>query len=213
MTTPTLLHVDDDADLLRQSAISLAAVGEDADLAVETVADPSTALDRLAAGDVACLVSDSLRTADGESFVAAARRAAPDVPVVLFTGKRWRDAVPEATATGVAGYVHKGAGAFQRLASVVEHRTAAAEDGWTVVGVHDPASGRELAVTVAEALASLVGVSPLDFPSLYAAVDGEALEALVESEPSVRVEFTLEDLRVAVDGEGAVAVRSRDDVG
>lgn len=118
MTHLRLLHVDDDPDFLDLSARVFGGFGDR--YAVETVDDAGAALDRLARGGVDCLVSDSLRTATGEAFVVAARRAAADLPIVFRTGSEWDAVATDADAAGTAGYVRKGRGDFARLRETVD---------------------------------------------------------------------------------------------
>jgi DNA-binding NarL/FixJ family response regulator len=101
----TVLHVDDDPDVLELSRTSFRRQAED----VETVVASSAAegLDVLGSRSVDCVVSDSLRCPDDRPFVVAVREAAPSVPILLFTAKKWDDVAESAVEAGVAEYVRK----------------------------------------------------------------------------------------------------------
>ena len=212
----TLLHVDDDPDLL--AVTDRMAAGRN--VAVRSTTDADAALDRLDGID--CVVGDSIRTADGESFVLAARRAAPDVPIVLFTAKEWEAVETAAAAAGADGYVQKGdAGSFRDLFDRIEavagtrrperelFEVASLRDepGWTVVDRYDRDADDELGVWLLEAIDRHTGHDVADCPPLFDVVDPEALDALLASTTEAVVDFRYLDYQLCIDALGDLAIR------
>jgi CheY-like chemotaxis protein len=211
MNEHTVLHVDDDASLLELSGRTLR---EDApELTVATATSADEGLRTLERERVDCVVSDSVRTASGESFVDVVRRRRPDLPVVVFSGASFG-----AGATDAAAVVRKGTpGDLERLSTTV---SALVADGdlpgseWTLLTRYDPAEGRGLVPALALALADHLDREPTDLPPLYDTVDPDALAAVVSPrdrdgspDAAVRVEFDYLDRRVRVTRSGHVAVR------
>jgi DNA-binding NtrC family response regulator len=206
MTGRAILHVDDDPDFLALSETVLADF--EGVTGVETHTDVSTALDRVAAGDVDCLLSDSVMTSDGDPLVVAARRTAPELPIVVFTGQEWATAGATAATAEAAGYVRKGIGCFERLRGVLEavddDRSAPAA---VTLARHDWESDEELVVTLAGALATIQATTPETVDPIGEWVDVEALETLLSSASvDVAVSVTLGSARLLVGGDGRVAV-------
>lgn len=129
-----VLHVDDDpqfADLTVEFLESL----NDA-VQVQTVTDPTQALDTLSPEAIDCIVSDyDMPGMNGIEFLEAIREHHPDLPVILFTGKGSEEVASEAISAGVTDYLQKNPGTDQfhlllnRITNAVEQRraTAAAE--------------------------------------------------------------------------------------
>ncbi|SFR52394.1 response regulator [Halogeometricum limi] len=103
----TVLHVDDDPDTLELSALTLERLGGD-DVDVETATDATEALELLDSAAVDCLVTDSLRLADGQAFVVAARERDASLPIVFYTGKAWDEVAADALEARISQYVRKG---------------------------------------------------------------------------------------------------------
>jgi CheY-like chemotaxis protein len=102
----TVLHVDDDPSFLGLTSRLFEREAEGVEAV--TAATTEEAFERIERERVDCVVSDSIRTEDGEPFVAAVRRQHPETPVVLFTGTEWEELDPDAVEAGVASYVQKG---------------------------------------------------------------------------------------------------------
>ncbi|MFB6154658.1 MAG: PAS domain S-box protein [Haloferacaceae archaeon] len=101
-----VLHVDDDPAVARLSSTVLERECENA--SVETTSAPETALDRLAEGDVDCVVSGyDLPSCDGVEFLRRVRDLDGDVPFVLFTGTGSEEVASEAISAGVTEYLRK----------------------------------------------------------------------------------------------------------
>lgn len=155
----TVLHVDDDPSFLELAARLYER--EAGDVEVATATTPEEAFELLGgsgdgdgdgdadAGGIDCVVSDSLRTASGESFVDELRRRHPTVPIVLCTGAAWEE-VAGAAQADVSAYVQKGsADALTALASRVRELTGegdadAAVDVAAVADAGDTASPERL---------------------------------------------------------------------
>jgi PAS domain S-box-containing protein len=113
-----VLHVDDDPDFLELAATALEA--QDDRLHVATTTDIESALERLEADEVDCVVSDyEMPVMDGIAFLEAVRERAPELPFVLFTGKGSEAVASEAISAGVTDYLQKqsGSGQFAVLAN------------------------------------------------------------------------------------------------
>lgn len=113
----TVLHVDDDPDVGDIVAYFLEDAVGDATVVTET--DPAAALDRVARGDVDCVVTDlEMSGMDGLDLARALDATHPDVPVVLFTSRDWPTVAGEPGAEHVSGHVHKAGGhrQFETLA-------------------------------------------------------------------------------------------------
>lgn len=104
--TETVLHVDDDpgvGDLVThflQEAV--------AGVSVVTETDPSSALDRVARGDVDCVVTDlEMPGTDGLDLARTLDSAQSEVPVVLFTSHDWEAVAGDPGAEHVSTHVSK----------------------------------------------------------------------------------------------------------
>ncbi|WP_049935910.1 PAS domain S-box protein [Haloplanus natans] len=110
MTEPIhVLHVDDDPAFAELTATFL----ERADdrFVVDSVTSVEAGLDRLAATDVDCVVSDyEMDRLTGIEFLDAIRTGYGDLPFVLFTGKGSEEIASEAISAGVTDYLQKGRG-------------------------------------------------------------------------------------------------------
>ncbi|PSQ57994.1 MAG: HTR-like protein, partial [Halobacteriales archaeon SW_9_67_25] len=107
----TVLHVDDDPDVLDITATFLQRADRRFEVVTET--DPDAALDRLDGG-VDCVVSDyQMPAMDGLAFLDAVRDEAPELPFVLFTGKGSEEIASDAISAGVTDYLQKRTGTDQ----------------------------------------------------------------------------------------------------
>ena len=120
-----VLHVDDEADFADVTAAYLER--EDDRLCVETATAPSEGLDRLAAGDFDCVVSDyDMPRQNGIEFLESVRERHPDLPFILFTGKGSEAVASDAIAAGVTGYLQKQSesGQYELLANRITNAVA-----------------------------------------------------------------------------------------
>jgi hypothetical protein len=233
----TVLHVDDDPDVLDLSS-DWASVRDE--VTWLTAADPDTGMELLSSRDVDCLVSDSFRTADGELFVTHAADARPDLSVVLFSSKPAGDFDPELEGSNVQ-YVKKGsADPFQTLldrvleltdvsstddvpstvdvAPRIERRADGSDasgtsDHWVPIARFQPGERDDLSAVIVSAVEEHTGRDAAEFPPLYDSIDADALAALCRrpdgrSRDGVQVRFFYADHELAVTGEGLVLVRS-----
>jgi CheY-like chemotaxis protein len=120
-----VLHVDDEESFAELAATFLER--ENDAFEVETATTGAAALDRLAAGDVDCVISDyAMPRMDGLELLEAVREAHGDLPFVLLTGKGGEAVAAEAVSAGVTEYFRKESGTEQyavlanRIAGVVE---------------------------------------------------------------------------------------------
>jgi PAS domain S-box-containing protein len=91
---------------------------------VESISDIDIALERLADGDIDCVISDyDMPEQNGIEFLQTVREGYPDLPFVLFTGKGSEEIASEAVAAGVTSYLQKGIGEsqFTVLANRIEN--------------------------------------------------------------------------------------------
>jgi len=110
--TARLLHVDDDPGLGELVAEFLERESDDLDVVTETSA--ADGLDRLAADDIDCVVSDyDMPEIDGLAFLERVRAEYPDLPFILFTGKGSEAVASEAIAGGATDYLQKESGTEQ----------------------------------------------------------------------------------------------------
>lgn len=226
----TVLHVDDDPDVLDLS--SDWAGGRD-EFDWLTTTDPDTGMELLSARDVDCLVSDSFRTPDGDPFVTRAADAFSDLSVVLFTSMARADLDPEIEASDVQ-YVQKGSGdpfdtLFDRVltlagpvspptdvaprATMRDGRGDDTADGWVPIARYRADERDDLATVIVSAVEEYTGRDATEFPPLYEAIDADALEALCyrpngEPRSGVQVRFYYADRELAVTSDGLVLVRS-----
>ncbi|WP_281195214.1 GAF domain-containing protein [Halorubrum sp. F4] len=107
-----VLHVDDERELAEMAATFLER--EDDRIDVEIASNASEGLDRVADGDVDCVVSDyDMPGRNGIEFLEAVREAHPDLPFVLYTGKGSEEVASDAIASGVTDYLQKESGTSQ----------------------------------------------------------------------------------------------------
>jgi CheY-like chemotaxis protein len=211
----SVLHVDDEPEVLDLSTQLFERA--DADLSTITAGSGPEGMDALASHDVDCIVSDSVRMPDGESFVEAASRTT-DAPIVLFTAKEWREVASDAVSANVSEYVRKADNADYQ--TVVDHVRRLCDDGPSVdgdrrlIGRHDFGSHAELGVSIVEAVEEAVGGDSSDFGPLYDAIDADALERLFapvagrSSTDDVEVHFQYEGLDITVTADGNITTTS-----
>ncbi|WP_436931307.1 ATP-binding protein [Halosimplex halobium] len=119
-----VLHVDDDPEYA-EFGDAVAAANER--LAVERVTDAEAALERLADGNVDCVVAEyDLPGRDGLALLDAVRDDHSDLPFVLFTDEGSEAVASEAIAAGVTDYLPKGSDA-DRPAKLADRVEAAVE--------------------------------------------------------------------------------------
>lgn len=180
MTEQTLiLLVDDEPDDPAAAADALEGERDRFRVAAETAADGG--LDRLADGDVDCVVSGlELADADGLTFLDAVRDADPTVPFLLYTGEGSEAVASAAVAGGVSEYVPKALGGDQ-YAALAERIENAVED-------RGSAGGDELERyrTAVETLPE--GVFTLDGEERIEVVNGPAAELLGRDRTELRGE-------------------------
>ncbi|WP_416840554.1 response regulator [Haloferax sp. DFSO52] len=205
MGTPqTVLHVDDDPEML---ALSTATFHQFDDISLLTATTAIDALDIVSSHSVDCVVSDSLMLPDGVPLIEALRRENKDVPIVLFTAKDWTEVADVASAAAVSEYVQKAgpddlstvlehvgmlvdgdrdeslaAGVSAVTEALADHADAASaasfslDENWELVGqwVGDD----ELGIVVVEAIEAHAGLPAIEEP-LYDYIDADALEELL----------------------------------
>lgn len=191
----------------------------EADITPVAAGSAAEGLEALASTPVDCLVSDGIRTGDGQPFVTVAKESYPDLRTVLYSGSE-REALP---VQHVARYLRKGtreAGAsLETLAATIREVTAAgdsfatdgADEEWSVLGTYSWTPETDVGSVVVRALAEQAGREVLDFPPLYDVVDSDALSRLVsgtfdrESDQSVQVQFSYDDYHLRITSDGVVA--------
>jgi PAS domain S-box-containing protein len=118
----TVLHVDDDPDLVELAATFLERHSDALRVLTETSTDG--ALERLETVEVDCVVSDyDMPGRNGLDLLRAVRERHPELPFILFTGKGSEEIASEAISAGVTDYLRKGSGTDQYavLANRVEN--------------------------------------------------------------------------------------------
>lgn len=180
-------------------------------------ASAEAALETLRSEPVDCLVSDGIRTGDGESLVTVVKERYPALDTILYSGTD-RAALPVDT---VERYLQKGDGSatLATLAATIREVTEAAErpleaDGeggeWQVLGNFSWTADSDVGSTIVQALADQTDRDILDLPPLYDVIDSDALTRLVHTathsarEPSVLIQFTYADTRLRISTDGVV---------
>jgi CheY-like chemotaxis protein len=102
----TVLHVDDDPDMLELSALSFRRAHGD-EVEILTASDAEEGLTLLDSHAVDCIISDSLCLADDTAFIVAARRRNDHVPIIFYTAKEWDAVALDALEADVSEYVRK----------------------------------------------------------------------------------------------------------
>jgi len=133
-----VLHVDDDPSVLDLTEAYLER--ELDSVAVTSVTDPETALDRLDEDTFDCVISDyDMPAMDGLELFDAIPEQYQEVPFVLYTGKGSEEIASQAINAGVTGYFQKGGPEqLRRLANrvdqaVEEYRTKAIAERYSTV--------------------------------------------------------------------------------
>ncbi|MGB9952239.1 PAS domain S-box protein [Haloarcula marismortui] len=141
-----VLHVDDDPEFAEVAATFLERVGDG--FSVETAANVSEGLARLAEASFDCVVSDyDMPETNGIEFLEAVRAEYPDLPFVLFTGKGSEEVASEAVSKGVSDYLQKGRG--------TERYTLLANRIQNLVAQHRAEAGLESRIEQQSVLAAL----------------------------------------------------------
>lgn len=127
-----VLHVDDEEQIL--SLTSLHLENTDDKISVTTETDVQTALDRIQHENFDCIVSDyNMPNSNGIEFLQNVRKAYPNLPFVLFTGRGSEEIASEAISEGVTDYLQKEVGTEQytilanRIRNIVEQYRAVKE--------------------------------------------------------------------------------------
>jgi DNA-binding NtrC family response regulator len=128
----SVLHVDDEPDFAELAADMLER--EDDRFAVASATSASVGLERLAADDFDCIVSDyDMPGQNGIEFLEQVRDEFPDLPFILYTGKGSEEVASDAISAGVTDYLQKGSGTSQyavlanRIRNAVENYYAQIE--------------------------------------------------------------------------------------
>ena len=101
-----VLHVDDQLDVIELTAAFLNRREDRFDVVTETSA--RAGLDRLAAEEIDCIVSDyQMPGMDGLELLTAVRETHPDLPFILFTGDGSEAVASEALSAGATEYLKK----------------------------------------------------------------------------------------------------------
>lgn len=107
MSSIDVLHVDDEPDFLDVAAEMLEQQSSKFNVVTET--NGTEALDRLAASDIDCIVSDyRMPQQDGIELLEAVRESYSDMPFILFTGEGNEEVASDAIAAGATDYLRKG---------------------------------------------------------------------------------------------------------
>ena len=209
----SVLHVDDEPDVLDLSKQLFDRT--DSSLSMVTAGSGPEGVEALQTHDVDCIVSDSVRMPDGQSFIEAASRET-DAPIVLFTAKEWRDVADDAIAADVSEYVRKADPAdYEDVIGHVRHLSggsAEEADRRHLIGRHDFSSNVELGVSIVEAVERFVDTDATELDPLYDAVDADALERLLapsargRTAEDVEVHFSYADLDLTVTASGSITV-------
>jgi CheY-like chemotaxis protein len=201
--------------------------GRDSDITPMTALSGDEAMSVLERSEVDCVVSDSVRTSDGEPLVEAAKRTNPELPVLLYSGSEPAELPTEV----VDGYLRKGAASdtattLGALGEKIHELTAPEgsssdpedpEDAareWTEVGTFDWAETPCVSITVIEALADRTDLDPITCAPLNDTVDPDALDALVtsaagdEDGTEMVVRFRFDEYVVRVSSDGTVEYES-----
>lgn len=125
MSQPTILVVDDDADLREMLVLVLASRG----FQVESAADGAAAMERLqqAPRPDALLIDLRMPVVDGTDFLRQVRStpSLAGLPVIVMSGERGGEAV--ATKAGASAFLAKPFGILELVAEV--YRALGAEEG------------------------------------------------------------------------------------
>jgi DNA-binding NtrC family response regulator len=213
----SILHVDDEPEVLELSTRLFER--RDTRISVTTADSGSDGLAALEERRVDCIVSDSIRLPDGDSFVEAASRRS-DAPIVLFTAKEWDEVAADAVAADVAEYVRKADAADYKevLRHVLRLTDADAErtSDRRLIGSHDFSSNAELGVSIVRAVQDVAGGDLDEYDPLFDAVDPDALETLLASgadrhdaDPdAIEISFTYHGLDLSVRTDGSIMTTS-----
>ncbi|MGM0590639.1 MAG: HalOD1 output domain-containing protein [Halobacteriota archaeon] len=231
----TVLHVDDDPSFLDLSKEFFGLRDDSYRVLTATGGTEGRAI--LDSNSVDCVVSDSVRMPDGESFVSEVRRSNPRLPVVLFSGHPWEEVEKEADLTSsMTEYVHKGPeDSFRTLVHRVEELTGPTgksneslskasidsspdsnanllDDSWTFVGRYQHDSHQELDTAIIRSIEAVSGLDAESFEPLFETVDTDALAAVIAPSPGgqsrpIQVRIVYEAHELALTGDGVIAVR------
>jgi len=122
-----ILHVDDDPGLAE--LVSSYLRKEDSQFEIVSARSASDGLEKLAATEVDCIVSDyDMPKQNGIEFLEAVREDHADLPFILFTAKGSEDVASDAISAGVTDYLQKEVGTEQY--AVLANRIRNVVDKW-----------------------------------------------------------------------------------
>jgi len=131
-----VLHVDDDPEIVDLAATFLKR--EDARLEVEPAETGEETLERIASGEIRCVVSDyQLPDTNCADFVAAIRERQPGMPFILFTGRDRAQLDDDLLGGPVTAHLQKGSGTEQygeladEIIAAVGRGDTQTDGGWT----------------------------------------------------------------------------------
>lgn len=210
----SVLHVDDEPDVLDLSTKLFER--RDSRVSVVTAESGPEGMDVLANRDVDCIVSDSIRMPDGQSFVEAASHTT-DAPIVLFTAKEWREVAADAVAADVSEYVRKAnvsdyKAVLKHVLRFTDEADVPAHADRRLIGQHDFSARTELGVSIIHAVRAAVEDDVDELEPLYDVVDPDALESLFgpvngsEHASQLEVHFSYHGLDLVINGNGSIAV-------
>jgi DNA-binding NtrC family response regulator len=101
-----VLHVDDEPGL--RDIVASFLEREDDRITVQTAPAPQDGREILDDHEVNCIVSDyDMPHTNGIEFLRTVRKAYPDLPFILYTGKGTEDVAAEAVSAGATDYLQK----------------------------------------------------------------------------------------------------------
>lgn len=209
-----VLFVDDEPE---QVSLHTAYFDRVPDVDLVTAGSADGALSTLRASEVDCLVSDGVRTDDGEPLVEVVKRTRPDLPVLLYSGRPPSDLPTDV----VDRYVPKASSSrsgtvTETLRDEIRDLTADARDAapgeWSSLGAFDWAETGSVPIAILETLADRTDVDLLGGTPLGEQVDMDALDTLVRDAATtdgstVTVRFRFRGYLVEAADDGTVAYR------
>ncbi len=218
-----LLFVDDDREAIDMFTTYFDQYDEFDPVSAHSAADALTIIE---GEDLDCVITDSVKTSDGDPLVSVAKQTRPTLPVLLHSAHEASklptedaDAFLQKSDTPKTSPLQALEESIRTL--LTEQTPESTEDtpteqAWETLGTFDW-SETSASTALFEALEEQTAVGLMDAQPLYQTIDPDALDALFQpvgtSDTDTRIRFEFAGLELAISANGTIRYRQLSDTG